>query len=197
MSIHAEQPSQILQVYRDFLKPGSETAYQQIENDAARICVERGCPHPYVGMESLTGAKEVWFLNGHASSTEQKQVAADYTKNAPLLAALAEITKRKQGLIREPVEVFANYRSDLSRGRFLVVTVTKGNGKTEGTVFETQDGTRLIFTPAQSLHEAQVKAAARGSEAIVFAVRPNWSMPAKGWVAADPPFWKSRPALSK
>jgi hypothetical protein len=75
-----------------------------------------------------------------------------------------------------------------------VVTVTKSNRKTEGTVFETQDGTRFIFTPAQTLHEAGAKAAAAGSEARLFAVRRQWSMPDKAWVAADPEFWKSSPA---
>ena len=156
MSILAEQPPQILQIYRDFLKPGSEAAYRQVEDDAARICAEFGSPYPYVGIESLTGAKEVWFLNGYASSAEQEQVAAYYTKNLPLMAALAEITKRKQGLISAPREVLANYRPDLShgapwslgRGRFLAISVTKSNRKFEGTVFETPDGMRLIFTPA-------------------------------------------------
>jgi len=66
MSVYAQQPPQILAVYRDFLKPGSETAYQQIENDGARICVELGCPHPCVGIETLTGAREARFLNGFA-----------------------------------------------------------------------------------------------------------------------------------
>jgi len=74
-----------------------------------------------------------------------------------------------------------------------VVTVTKSNGKTEGTVFGTQDGTRFILTPAQTLPEAKGKAAASGPKAIVLAGRPNWSMPDKAWVAADPAFWKSRP----
>ena len=47
------QPPQILQVYRDFLKAGSDAAYERIEQDAQRICFELKCPHPYVGIESL------------------------------------------------------------------------------------------------------------------------------------------------
>ncbi len=30
--------------------------------------------------------------------------------------------------------------------------------------------------------------------ARIFAVRPNWSMPAPEWVAADPDFWRLAPA---
>jgi hypothetical protein len=159
-------------------------------------------PAPIRGDGIAAGAKEVWFLNGYQSPAEQKLAAADFGENMRLLAAPAEITKPKHGLIREPVEVFANYRPDLSRGarsslgrgRFLVVTVTKSNRKPAGTVFETQDGARFIFTQAQTLHEAKAKAAAASSETNVFAVRPNWSMPDNGWVEPDPLFWKSRPA---
>ncbi len=155
-------------------------------------------------MESLTGPKEVWFLNGYQSAAEQKQVAEDYGKNAKLMAALDQIVQRKKGLTSEPVNIFANYRQDLSRGapwsmahgRFLVITVTKRNVNIEGTVFETGDGTRFIVRPVQTRHEADAKAAAAGPETNVFAVRPYWSMPAKDWIVADPRFWQSRPAAS-
>jgi hypothetical protein len=202
MAVYAQPPPQILFVHRDFLKPGSDTAYRQIEDDAARICVDSRCPHPYVGMESLTGPKEAWWLNGFGSPGELKQVAADYQKNTRLMAALAEISKRKQGLVGEPVEVVLTYQPKLSRGapwslgrsRFLVVLETKRPPQAEGTVFEAPDGTRWMFVSAQTLPEAKVRAAAVGAGANIFAVRPNWSMPASDWVAADPTLWKSRPA---
>ena len=202
MSIYAQQPTHVLFVHRDFLKPGSDTAYRQIEDDGARICADMGCPHPYVGMESLAGPKEAWWLNGFGSQPEMNQIAADYQKNTRLMAALAEITQRKQGLIGEPVEVVLTYQPKLSRGapwsvgrgRFLVVLETKSPPQAEGTVFEGPDGTRWVFVSAQTLSEAKAKAAALGAEAKIFAVRPNWSMPARDWVAADPTFWKSRPA---
>jgi len=201
-AVYAQQPPQTLFVHRDFLKPGSDNAYRPIEDDGARICVDLGCPHPYVGMESLTGPKEAWWLNGFESPAELKQVAADYQKNTRLMVALAEITRRKQDLVGEPVEVVLTYQPKLSRGapwslghsRFLVILETKSPPQAEGTVFEGPDGTRWVFVSAQTLSAAKVKAAALGAEAKIFAVRPNWSMPASAWVAADPTFWKSRPA---
>ncbi len=191
------QPPRILQIYRDFVKPGSETAYRETEQEIARAAAEFGLPHSYLAMESLTGPKEVWFFNGWESTTEQKQVADDYVKNASLVAAFETLGKRKAGLKSKAVEVFANYRQDLSRGapwslglgRFLVITVTKDDRRFDGTVFETADGTRFVFSPAKTRQEADTKAAAVGSEARVFAVRPDWSKPAKEWVAADPEFW--------
>lgn len=190
------RPPRILEVYRDFVKPGSFPQYNKIEEDAAGICAELKCPHPYVGLESLNGPKEVW-LNGFASEAELKQVVEDYAKNAALMAALNQIAKRKKGLIGEAVNVFATYREELSRGapwdlahgRFLVITMTKSRPKIDGTVFETADGTRFIVTPAQTRPEACAKARVAGPETNVFAVRPSWSLPAKEWVATDPAFW--------
>ena len=75
MPIYAQaQPPRILQIYRDFLKPGAETPYRTVEEDAAHICRDLKCPHPYLAIESLTGPKEVWFLNAIESVAEQKQV---------------------------------------------------------------------------------------------------------------------------
>ena len=52
----------ILQIYREPLKPGSEDAYRAIEEDTARVCANLKCPHPHLAMESLTGPREVWWL---------------------------------------------------------------------------------------------------------------------------------------
>ena len=194
------QPPQILQIHREALKPGSEAAYRENEEDTARICAELGCPHPYLGIESLTGSKEVWFFNGYESWAEQKQVVDDYAKNATLMAALGKNSRRKASLTGEPVNAFANYRKDLSRGvpwilgqgRFLVITVIKSNPRIEGTVFEAADGTRFIVMPVQTRSEADAAAAVAGPESRVFAVRPSWSFPTKEWIAADSAFWRPK-----
>jgi len=196
------KPPQILQIYRERLKPQSHAAYGVVEQDIARVCAELGFPHSYLGIEPLTGPEEVWFLNGWESDAEQRQVADDYTKNAPLVEALEKNGKRKASLILEPVEVFARYRQELSSGapwsmglgRFLVITVTKAERRIDGTVFETPDGTRFVLLPNQTRKDADAKASAVGSEARVFAVRPYWSKPAKEWVAADPDFWQPKRA---
>ena len=83
-----ERPPQILEVYREFWKPENVAASQKIEVEAAQICLDLKCPHPYLGLESLTGPNEVWFLNGFASSTELKQVGDDYQENTALMEGL-------------------------------------------------------------------------------------------------------------
>ncbi len=46
----------------------------------------------------------------------QAQVVEDYAKDAPLFAALQKNSKRKATLTGKPVNVFASYCQDLSRG---------------------------------------------------------------------------------
>jgi hypothetical protein len=198
MRIDAYEPPRILQIHREPLRPGCEAAYGELEADTARICAELGCPHPYLGIEALTGPKEVWFFNGYGSLAEQKQVVDAYARNTTLIAALEKNSRRKAPLTAEPVGLFANYRQDLSggtpwslgQGRFLVITVTKSNRQIEGTVFEASDGTRFIMKPAQTREEADAAAALAGPESNIFAIRPAWSFPAKVWIAADSEFWQ-------
>jgi hypothetical protein len=192
------QPPHLLQIHREPLKPGSEAAYHAIEEDTARISAALGCPHPYLGVESLTGSKEVWWFNGYQSSAEQRQVYDEYAKNTRLVAALQQNSTRKASLTLEPIEVVANYRPDLSVGtpwilghsRFLVITVTRSNRLITGTVFEAPDGTRFIVTSAQTRQEADAAQALAGPESNIFRVRPSWSFPAKEWTAADSLFWQ-------
>jgi hypothetical protein len=193
----AARPPQILQIYREPLKPGSEAAYQAIEEETARIAAALGCPHPYLGAESLTGPQEVWWFNGYESAAEQKEVYEAYASNARLTEALQRNSKRKASLTLESIETFATYRRDLSvgapwilgHGRFLVITMTT-RPQSRGTVFEAPDGRRFIVTSAKTPEEADAARSVAGSEANIYAVRPGWSFPAKEWVAADPLFWQ-------
>jgi hypothetical protein len=194
-----ERPPAILQIYRDSVKRGREAAYRTVEEDAARICAELKFPHSHLAIESLRGAKEVWWLNAFASEDEKRQTAADYARNPSLVAALEGITGRKEGLTEAPVNVYASYQPELSRGapwkvagaRFFVVTIAAGDPRVPGSVFDAPDGTRFVFRPYATRREADYVAPAAGPGTRVFAVRPYWGMPAEAWIAADPAFWKS------
>jgi len=196
-----ERPPRILQIYRDSLKRGGEAAFKAIEEDAARICADLKCPNPHLAIESLTGPKEVWWLTPYESEAEKQRVATGYANNPALMATLDGIGKRKKDVTGTPVNIIASYSAARSRGalwklagaRFFVVTVTKRDPQIEGSVFEAADGTRFIIRPVGTRHQAEVIAAASGSETTVFAVRPYWGMPAKEWITADPEFWKLNP----
>ncbi|HKW97590.1 MAG TPA: hypothetical protein VJN43_07635 [Bryobacteraceae bacterium] len=206
MCVGAQQrPAQRLYVYRDFLKPGSDDAYRKIEIEAARVCAEMKCPHPYLGIESLTGPKEAWWLNGFRSDAEEREVAAAYANNTKIRDALALTATRKQALITKPLETSTRYLPEASRGspwcvgagRFLVITVTRSRRAMDGAVFEAPDGTRYVIRPAHTREQAGAIAQAGGYESRIFAVRPYWSMPAEEWVAADPEFWRTAKPITR
>lgn len=199
------QPPNILQIVREPLKPESEAEYSAIEEDSARASLTLGCPHPYLGVESLTGSKEVWWFNGYQTSAEQKQTYDDYAKNTRLLEALRQNSQKKANLTLDPIEVFAHYRPDLSvgtpwilgHGRFLVIAVTKSDRRIPGTVFEASDGTRFIITSARTRQDADAARALAGPESNIFAVRPLWSFPANEWIAADSQFWRANSPIQR
>src|SRR5207247_11154411 len=68
------QPPRNLQDVRDPLKAGVEAEYDRIESEIAKECARLRCPHPYLGLESLTGPKEAWWFNGYDSAADQEQV---------------------------------------------------------------------------------------------------------------------------
>src|SRR5260370_11569808 len=69
-------PSPILYIAREPLVAGRENAYREIEEVTARLSAKLGCPHPYLAMESLTGPKEICWLNGFDWPEAQRQAGA-------------------------------------------------------------------------------------------------------------------------
>src|SRR4029077_16951544 len=112
--------------------------------------------HPHVASEALTAAPVrggIWWLNAFDSAHEKQRVYDAYASNAPLMAALIDVGRRRPDVIASEVDVFATYRGDLSGGeqwrvagaRFFVAVVTERESPMDGVVFETADGTRYIF----------------------------------------------------
>ena len=194
----AQTPPAILQVYRESWAAGHNEQNARIENEATDICLRLRCPHPYLGIESLDEPKEVWFFNSYTSAEDVKNVSDAYAGNRALVAALGGIAQRKSRINPEPVNVFAKYRADLSRGeawalgtgRFFVIAMSNHTEPLPGTVFEADDGTFFTISAFHSRGEALAVAHRFGAR--VFAVRPRWSMPAAKWKQRDPGLWAHR-----
>ena len=198
--LRAQGPApRFMYIYRDSLRRGVDSAYRVIEDDGAQICADLRCPNPYVAIESLSGPHEVWWLNVFATEADTARVANLYATDRALSTALNVIAQRKAGLIGTPVQGFAVYRRDLSSSpawsvagaRFIVVTVTRDRRPVNGTAWVMADSTLYGLRPVPNRRDAD--SLARQANGRVFAVRPNWSMPASAWVAADPEFWRSAP----
>jgi len=199
-SLRAQGPApRFMYIYRDSLKKGVDSAYRIVENNGAQICADFRCPNPYLALESLSGPHEAWWLNVFATEADTSRVIKAYAANRALSMALNEVAQRKAPLIGTPVQGYAVYRRDLSgrlswsvvRARFIVVTVTHELRPVNGSAWVMADSTLYVFQPVPTRREAD--SLARQPNARAFAVRPNWSMPAPEWVAADPEFWRSAP----
>jgi len=198
--LRAQGPApRFMYIYRDSLRRGVDSAYRVIEEDGAQICADLRCPNPYIAIESLSGPHEAWWLNVFATEADTARVANLYATNRALSTALNVVAQRKAGLIGTPVQGFAVYRRDLSSSpawsvagaRFIVVTVTRDRRPVNGTAWVMADSTLYGLRPVPNRRDAD--SLARQANGRVFAVRPNWSMPAPEWVAADRDFWRSAP----
>jgi hypothetical protein len=194
-----ERPPQYLLIYRDVLNPGREADFRAIEEDAARICAELNCPNAHLAIESLTGSKEVWWLTPFESDADRQRVIDGYASNTALTAALAAISRRREGVTVPSGDILTTYRADLSGGapwqlagaRFVVAGMTRDEPRIDASVFEAADATRFVVQPARTREEAEAIADRAG--AVVFAVRPYWGLPKEEWIAADPEFWRVSP----
>jgi hypothetical protein len=197
-----ERPPQVLLIVQERLNPNSVRAYDRNEREIARTSARLKSPHPYLALESVSGAKEVWWFNAFESEAQKERVMQAYERNHELTVRLRRLSRRKAALRYEPVSIVTRYRRDLSAehpwsvngARFVVVAVTNEERKFDGSVFEAPDGRRFVITPAATRRDADREAALAGLHTRIFAIRPAWSFPADAWIAADPEFWRASPA---
>jgi len=194
---HANPP-QLLQIVREPINAGSETAYEEIESEIAAACVALKCPHPHLALETLTGQKEIWWFNFFESEEERLQVTRAYESNRPLMDVLIRNTERKSRYTGPVTDKVSRYRRDTARearwdllgARYVVVTLGDAAIATGGPVFEEPDGTRFAVRFFRALQEAKQFG---GNGATVLRLRPAWGLPAQQLIDADRDFWSANP----
>jgi hypothetical protein len=171
------RPPQILEIYRDYLKPDAVAANRKLEKRAEHLCRTLDFRHAYLTIESVSTPAEMWYFNGFESQAEVETLRRDYEQNAKLTTALNEIVQQKAPLkSADSTDEFARYRSDLSSGdpwiigggRFLVIVFFMSDPPLNGTVFEMKDGGRMLVRTTRTLSEARALASSAGSTARVF-----------------------------
>jgi hypothetical protein len=194
-----EDTPQFLSIVREWLRPGIESAYNKNELQLATACATLKCPHPYLALVSVENAREVWWLNAFASADERDGLDDAYARNEPLMAVLVPLGTRKEDFREAITTVRTTLRAEVSGGvgltiagaRFVVVSATKDQGTSSGSVFESSDGDWFRMASAPTRAVAEEIAAHFGSGATILAVQPQWSFPAETWIRADPELWRS------
>jgi len=103
-----DRPPQILEIYRDYLKPEAVAANRKLENRAEHLCRTLDFRHSYLTVESVTGPKEMWYFNGFESQAEVEKLRRDYQQNTKLMVALNEIVQQKATLKRAETSIAAH-----------------------------------------------------------------------------------------
>ena len=176
-----EASPRILLIAREPLNPGAEAAYDAV------LAVKLGCPHPYLALQPVSGAKnEVWWFNGFDSQDELNSVAEAYKTNEAWNAALTKNQRRKEPLTGKGIEQLADLepKADsqpwaVGRARYVVVAINPAVRLSDSSVFQGRDGTRYEILMANAREEAE--RVARGVDFVVLEVVPRWSFPARDW----------------
>jgi hypothetical protein len=198
MPVGVQTPPALLQIVREKLRPGVEQDYGRIEEELARACARLGAPNRYLALASIGKPVEVWWLNMYASESAVDHVAEAYARNTPLMTALRELSANKVGMTDVPIDVMTTFRSDLSSPdawqigqlRYAVVSDLQAPERSEGAVFQSPDGRALVIIAASDRNDAERRASQLGPGAMIFEVRPQWSLPEDSWVSLNPQLWK-------
>jgi hypothetical protein len=175
------KPPALLQVVKESVYPGAESAYSEIEVQIARAAAELRCPNPYLALASTTLPREVWWLNAYTSQGDVDRVSKGYLENVPLMAAMQELAQGKKGLTTAPVDRMATLRADLSDGAdwrvgelpFVVIREMPPPASRFGAVYQLPDGAVIAIAGVSDRTEADRLAATHGGR--VFEVRVEWS----------------------
>jgi hypothetical protein len=193
----AQSAPRILLIAREPLKPGAQTEYDRIESETAVLAAKLGCPHPYLALEPLFGAKnEVWWFNGFDSQNELNSVAEAYKTNEVWNVALTRNQERKGRLTGNGIEKLADLEPQadsqpwvVGRARYVVVAVNPAARLSGSNVFKGRDGTRYEILMANAREDAE--RVGRGKDFVVLEVVPRWSFPVREWVDGNRELWKA------
>jgi hypothetical protein len=122
--VQVPPPPDILQIYREPVKPGKMAEYKRLEAEAAMAC-SRANTWPYVTMEGISGPQEVWFVSGFDSYAAMERSAGPFVRNATLANELSRIMDTKSNLVAESRAVFLRYRQELGNNRGLMRPQTR------------------------------------------------------------------------
>lgn len=104
----------VLQIFREVVKPGRGSAHEKVEVGWPRAFRNsKNSPH-YLAMTSITGPSEAWFLSGYASyEAWEKQTKAEQS-DAALNAELSRLSTADGELLDNVRSVTARFRDDIS-----------------------------------------------------------------------------------
>lgn len=109
-------PPKVIEIHREYVLPGELPAYEGAAAAAAQTCARLNCPSSYLGLKSITGPSQVWYLSWFDNYASIEQSRTQAQQNAALQDALDSSAARKPSFIKWSDVLFAEYRPELSYG---------------------------------------------------------------------------------
>ena len=190
----------VVEVYRDSLRSGASLGdYRKHADSAAGLCRTWICPHPYLGVETLSGNPEVWFLNFFPSWDDTSRVKSLYAAKPELSQRLGRAVASNSALVVGSnvfvqLEQTSATRWALLGSRFVIVARPGSRTIVSSAFYRAPAGASFSFIFVRTRHAADSAAKSIGPSARVFAIRPHWSQPDPSWLRADPAFWGEWPS---
>ncbi len=110
----APPPPNVLQIFREEVKPGKNAAHERHETGWPRAFAKANSSTYYIAMTSMTGPNEAWYLTGYDSlaAWEKDNQANDH--NPALSAELQELSTLDGDMLSGVRSVVASFQKEMS-----------------------------------------------------------------------------------
>jgi hypothetical protein len=109
-------PPAVLQITREEVKPGKDAAHEASEASWSAAHAKAQLQNGWLGMTSLSGPNEAWFLQGYASWEEMEKAAKASQANEAYSAEVKRISPIDGDSLSRGSAILANFRPALSYG---------------------------------------------------------------------------------
>lgn len=150
-----EAPPPYLQIFREEVKAGrAGAAHSSAEAGWVRAFGKAGLKNHYLGMTSVYGPLEAWFLEGHASLAEFDEVNKAIEDAPGLSAELDRLAQADAANISTARSLLARYHPDLSNGVPVDLSAMR---VWEVLVFRVKPGREADFFEAAKMYKQTVE----------------------------------------
>ncbi len=110
----ATSTPRMLVIYREEVRPGRGAAHAANESAWAAAFAKGGAPERWLGMTTVIGPSEAWFLSGYASYADYQQAQDAIQSHATLSAESDKFSAQEVDLLSRVSTIVVGYRPALS-----------------------------------------------------------------------------------
>ena len=109
-------PPPLLRILREEVKPGHGGAHEVTESAWTRALAKGKSSDHYLGMTSLSGPSEAWFILGYASFADWEAKQKEFDSNGSMKKEVEKIDREDGEHLTGSRAILATWRKDLSFG---------------------------------------------------------------------------------